>query len=337
MNKVRLKLLLLVKIVFLFIYLVFPATGDEGTYKETILGKSQIKRAPSINHEVGEQRGSIKLMLDFADHLFLEEEYFRAIGVYKYILFISSNEEYKRHARWKIGLAYQMGQQYEAAIAHYNELLSEGISDEEETAIKINRAVCIGEKGDVIDSIHLLEQYNKKEIPSFMSLYADFYLALMNIKLHNKKDALFWIKNGLSKCQDQYNSTCEALFAMDSRLKYPEPERKSPLFGGILSTLLPGAGAVYAKHYIDGLYYFTFISLDVLVSLDIYDKERSFNDQKASFYFLGGLGLLIYISNIIQGYNMTSRLNAINEVNYYRFLEAGFKPSPLFLPYNNIP
>jgi hypothetical protein len=77
---------------------------------------------------------------------------------------------------------------------------------------------------------------------------------------------------------------------------------------------------VYGGHLVDGLYYFAFTTLAGLAAIDVYDTDRTWTDQKATFYGLTALTAIFYAGSAVQGYVSVARHDAISELEARRAL-----------------
>lgn len=92
--------------------------------------------------------------------------------------------------------------------------------------------------------------------------------------------------------------------------------RRSPIVGGILSTLIPGTGQMYAGKHWDGL--MALVVNGALAYATVHSWE---NDNEPSAYFFGWFGLSFYFGNIYGGINAPKRFNREQQAKHLRRIE----------------
>jgi hypothetical protein len=92
--------------------------------------------------------------------------------------------------------------------------------------------------------------------------------------------------------------------------------RRSPAVGGILSTLIPGTGQMYAGKHWDG--FMAFVVNGALAYATVHSWE---NDNKTSAYVFGWFGLSFYFGNIYGGINAPKRFNREQQEKHLKKIE----------------
>lgn len=89
------------------------------------------------------------------------------------------------------------------------------------------------------------------------------------------------------------------------------PSQKKPMWGGVLSAIVPGSGALYAGRSWDALYSFILVGGFAAIT-----GESIVNNglKHTSTIILGGLGLSFHFGNIYGGY---SRVKEYNQSQFY--------------------
>jgi hypothetical protein len=212
----------------------------------------------------------------FANHLFCEKDYLRAIAEYEKYLAFEKNDS----IQFKIASGYFFMHDYENAIQKF--LVFNPRSD-----FYINARLEI-----------LKSQFLKNDTLAFYSTANDMIsvnskFSLNALKLKNI--SLLLNENTLSS-KNEFLS----LFKDSTKIKVSEyydwklnPPYKSELLSGILSALIPGAGKIYTQEYGDGITAF------ILTGLLGYLAYNNFeNDHNFRAWIFTGAGAFFYTGNI---------------------------------------
>ncbi len=228
----------------------------------------------------------------FANALYAEGDYARAAAEYRrYLHFSEITTNEKSAIEYEIGLCYKKAEQYTKAIDHFRLSIdcSGNIARSDTAHYQIGLAYFGNEQYDnsskyintfitevksdsvknrmsVIRGINCLYRRNwqdaRKTISSFPEGYWD--VPVMN-----------WFDN----ISDQA-----------SRINH-----KSPLAAGVMSTLIPGSGKIYASRFRDGVYSMVIIGLTAWQAYDGFD-EHGTNSTKGWIY--STIGGVFYLGNI---------------------------------------
>lgn len=279
---------------------------------------------------------TLSAVRQLADHFYQMRLFFRAVGAYEQIAFFSQEPADVQYARMQIALAYHLGGQYDYAIHAYDQFLHiPNVDAQTREAARLDRTVALGERGVLFNNLEDLSEAVATLIveldssTSEHSFFAAFQTARFLLHAGLPDQARSFLTPLADLCLSVQSHYCGPLLDLDARLGLPEPETKSPALGAFLSAIVPGLGAMYAEHYVDGIYYFVITGSTALMAWDVYDPDTDFIDQHTTFYVLGTLGLLFYVANVVQAYNQTDRLNAIEWQRYYQHLDSGPLPSLL--------
>ncbi len=229
--------------------------------------------------------------LKFADYLFAQGDYLRAVGEYQRYMFIQPKDN--EMIRYKIAVCYRLGGKNEHAIQAFRKLLNES-SDS-----KAVSAACY----QIGVSYFLMQQYS--ESVSFL----DTSLPLMS-------DDQFRIESqqliGLSYLMNRDWSSAKKIFnelketdileARQKAIVYSEyannganlPNR-SPILAGFLSTIVPGAGRLYTGRFGDAV---TSIITVGITGWQAYDGFSKDGLSSAKGWTLGTLCAIFYAGNI---------------------------------------
>ncbi|RMF86756.1 MAG: outer membrane protein assembly factor BamD [Nitrospinota bacterium] len=251
-------------------------------------------------------------LLGFADSLLQEGEYFRAITEYKRFLFSYPSHPRALEARYKIGLAYFRGQEWEEAILRFREIV-EAYPQEE---IARDALFMIGEayyrKGDYPSAIRVYQAITAHYPQTETATKARYRIGWSLLRLRQWEEAA--TQFAAIEEQSPYYPSAQTL--MQEAKKGETLPRKSPLLAGILSGLLPGAGQAYNGRYRDALVAFLLNGAFILGGIE---AIRAGNEALAGaiFFFEGGW----YSGNVYGAINAAHKFNRDVEERFLQGLE----------------
>ena len=210
----------------------------------------------------------------FADFLYRNGEYYRAISEYKKLIYFFPESALRAEATLQIGRSYMAGGDLESAILHWNRSLEESEFHEEHSA-----------RIRLLLSISYLDRNRLDPFP---------------LRIDNVDRALHQLDR-----IDSHSAVAEQgrSFAADWRSR-PRPQRKSPLLAGALSGAIPGAGSLYAERYREGVYAFFVTALFYVAALEAIHKRES----ELAFVF-GSFAIAFYGGGIYTAVNSVHKLN----------------------------
>ena len=210
----------------------------------------------------------------FADFLYRNGEYYRAISEYKRLIYFFPESLYREEAIFQIGRSYMAGGDLESAILYWNQIL------QEPTLKDVN-----------LSGVHLLlsiSYLDKDRLKPFQ------------LRVDNINKALYHLDQIDSQFSDAEQGHS---FASDWRSR-SRPDYKSPLLAGGLSTMVPGAGSFYAERYREGLYTFLITAFFYVAALEAFHKE----EKELAFVF-GSFAVAFYGGGIYTAVNSVYKLN----------------------------
>ncbi len=246
----------------------------------------------------------------FADYLFDNEDYYRAITEYERVIFMFPNHPLSNKARFQIGMAYLMGEKWEIAINHFENLVK-NYHDQE-----------IGKQ-----SFFMIAEtyYKKKDYQQAIGAYKDFLENYSDDHMHDEAHIrLGWSFlriNNINKAQKEFRSVstyspkrAEAEKVAQEVIKINDAPHKSPLVAASLSAILPGLGQLYAERPGDATVSF------LLNGLFIWGIVEAFNNgNNALGIILTGVGLGWYTGNI---YNATNNAYKFNQREKIKLIDG---------------
>jgi len=203
-------------------------------------------------------------LFQFAQFLYKNGEYYRAISEYERLQFFFPQSEFKNESIIQVGRSYMAGGRLQEAINYWDSL-----EDDQSTFMENNQQVRI--------------------------LSGITWLDLDRVKTFRFRQSN--IQQGLkdfSKIKgDSKNITLIRNFMRDWKER-PEPEYKAPILAGTMSAILPGTGSFYTGRYIEGTYALFITSLFYLAAVDSFRNQNEIPGYVFSFFALTFHGGSIY-------------------------------------------
>ena len=199
----------------------------------------------------------------FADYLYSQKEYYRAITEYqRFLYFFPQKEQQKIHSQ--IGKSYLAGKDFDGAIDYFRLLELKQPALQWNDEMKFLYALAFLDK----DS-HRLFHYRKKNIKSAIHI------------LENTSKEYYLSSNN---------------FIEDWKSGFNQLNFRSPWIAGGLSAILPGAGSFYNQRYKEAFYSFFMPFLFFAASNEARKNEKYNLEALFSFFALGFYGGNIYIA-----------------------------------------
>jgi TolA-binding protein len=187
-------------------------------------------------------------ILGFADALFNDGDYFRAITEYKRFLFLYPTDARAGRAQLQVGLSYQRGQQWDDARQTFAHIVEQS----PDPAVRAEAAYRIGETSfqqgryaqAIADLRPVAEHYEQTPVGD----RARYLLGWSHLRVRQWPEA--------SQTFEAINTT-SPLFPSSRALAEAAREgeqlpRKSPALAGLMSAVIPGTGHFYTGRWRDG-------------------------------------------------------------------------------------
>jgi len=254
--------------------------------------------------------------MEYADWLFSEQDYFRAITEYKELFYYSKGMDTKNECLLKISKAYLKSNKFKSSI-RYSSLLLNRPNLSVQQISKANNFIGLSYYGLKVFS--MAEDYFKKTENSDTTGFSLFYLALMDAEKNRYKEASLKYFN---VNQNYPNSDVAELSKQLSNdvLKGYEVKSRNSYLASLLSTIIPGTGQIYCNHYYDGIQAFLYVSAFAFASYACYKYDNKFNNNYANTYIAISITSLFHIGNIIGAqrtasyYNLKHRQKFLNQI-----------------------
>jgi tetratricopeptide (TPR) repeat protein len=249
----------------------------------------------------------------FADYLFREGEYYRAITEYHRILQGESDHQKRARLLKKIGLCYFRGEDYEGYISFMKKNQYNLLGD---SVLSAEMNLHLGE------SYYHLNRYEKtishlnlQQLNPHNQFYNDFQflLAISYSRTYDWQNAINELQ-GVSQ-QDSGLDKIKADNMIRSFRNFQNQPYKSPFWAGSLSAIIPGSGYAYCHHWGTGIASLLVNGLLVWAFADALKQE-----QYGMASLTGFVGIGWYVGNIkgsvkaAKKYNSRIREDFINSI-----------------------
>lgn len=189
----------------------------------------------------------------FADFLFCEKDYLRAINEYTKYLNTTDNDT----VQFKIALAYSRMNDVESSLKIIDKIKETSVFHEKSLSEKLKLLF-------ILNNDSAFYQFAKKVVGSdirYQKLYLCYGL-LNKIKYGDKNKFLVAF-------DDEEKVSMEKFY--DQKLN---PPYKSEMLAGILSAIIPGSGKIYTKDYGDGITSFLLTGLFSYLAYTNFDHKH---------------------------------------------------------------
>lgn len=228
---------------------------------------------------------------EFAEHLYKEKDYLRAAGEFERYLLLAGMPEVDDSTLYRIGMCYLLGNSPERAVTYF---LS--VADKFPLSIYRDRASYqiansyfrMGEFDQSIEHINKNPPQSSESCGRLRDLLVLNYLYLKDWEKAHGVFSSFTKDN--SDCSGSADSALRRLTFEGTRLPY-----KSKVVAGLMSSLVPGSGKMYAHRFTDGLYSLITIGLAGWQAYEGFSEEGT---RSARGWIYGTLGTVFYAGNV---------------------------------------
>ncbi len=258
--------------------------------------------------------------LAFADELFSEGDYFRAISEYKRFMFFFSDDQRVERAFFHIGESYYKAGKWEDAIATLNQF----IERYPDSKFKNSAFYLIGLSEKNLkrykESLTTFEQVIARDKGSLrdQSLYQT---ALVHVERHDWQAAIASFNRIPTD-----SPLAESARTFSSGLsRVGDIPQKSPYVAGALAAVLPGSGHVYTERYRDAGVAFLLNGAFIWAAVELFKKEEYVTGGIVTFFELGW-----YTGNIYSAitsaykYNERKKEDFLKELQQRSFLSVTY-------------
>ena len=265
----------------------------------------------SCEARAGGTRIDYKNQFDFAERLFEESDYFRAITEYKRFIFLYPDNRLCESCFFRICESYYKARRWEHAIASLEQFITRY-----PLSSILNEAFYL--KG-------MAEKYLKNYdgalssfqhiIDSGQALLRDkayFQIALIFVDLENFKKARDYFSN-ISKESTLYPSAWIFSTGLENVDSVPS---KSPALAGTLAAIIPGAGHLYTERPRDALVAFLLNGAFIWAAVELFEDDKYVAGGIVTFFELGW-----YTGNIYSAVGSAHKYNRRAKHNFIQKLK----------------
>jgi hypothetical protein len=225
-------------------------------------------------------------ILTFAEHLFSEGEYYRAITEYKRLLFFYPRHPKADEVRLQIGDCYLRGERWDEALKYFQSLLSLALPTEIRVKLLYKIGECYYAKGEYASARRQLKQLIT-QFPNSGAVAGAHYLIGQS---YLKQGA--WAEAAGEFARIDEGVDAEGLSQQASKgLELPY---KSPAFAGGLSAVVPGLGQLYVGRRQDAVMAFLLNGIFVWGAVEAFRHDNEAAGGILLFFELGWYGGNIY-------------------------------------------
>ena len=243
---------------------------------------------------------SAEQVLEFANYLFSQQEYFRAIGEYERFLFLYPDDFRAPNAALRIVQCYFRGKRWQQAVGAVDSFLSEYPNSSLKWETRFLKARSFGEMGR-----------GEKAREEYRAIIAD--------RPGRPLESEAWYLTGLSYAKDgRWLEADEALRQVGSGdslygaamevqkivAEESQAKRKDPALAGFLAAILPGAGHFYCERPRDGTIALVFTGAFAFATYEAFNQDHE------------GVGVgLAVVTAAFYGGNIYSAVNVAHKYN----------------------
>jgi tetratricopeptide (TPR) repeat protein len=232
---------------------------------------------------------------DYARSLMADQDYYRAISVYKELAFFSRNADSTIFFLSQIGKAYRLSGHYTEAITTFADLADDfKLTLSESSMVNQNLGLAYLGMRVPAQSLSFFQEAEKGDT----NRLSNFFLGAVYTEMGE------W-----NKAMEEYSTvmqgkTDSSLFALSERFlstlqRSDQIPRRSPLVASLFSVVFPGSGQLYCGHDVDALQAFAFVSAFAFTSYVAYKYDSKYNRN----YLLTGISIslagIFHLANII--------------------------------------
>ena len=262
--------------------------------------------------------GTGDLNLDFAESLYMERDYYRAISEYKRYIFLNAGGKNVPFARFRIGLCYMGGDKYFEASNVLVKIWDDFPMSPYSIAGTYHAGISYLKGGAAEFAIANFKKLAMDESQGRTFYEASrFLIGYSHLEMNNWKKT----REEMSAFSKDFPSSPlsknseNIVKKIDGMNDLP---RKSPVLAGVLA-IVPGLGHLYDERELDALQSFIMNGVFGYLTYYSYYSEQRYGGDHKNFtptFVLGGITALFYSANIFGAVNSARNANAIIRGNY---------------------
>jgi len=238
--------------------------------------------------------------LRFANHLYSQEEYYRAIGEYKRYLFLAPEGGEAPFASLRIAECYAHGKRWSEALGALEEFMRAYGSSSLAVQARMLKARVLIELGKGEEAREELRRLLETQ-PGEAATAEIWYLTAISLARESR-----WLEadEALRQIGSQSGRFVAAQGMRQVLAEAPAAKRKDPAVAGLLAAVVPGAGHLYCERPGDGAIAFVFTGAFAWATVEAFQQ-----DHKALGIGLGFIALSFYGGDIFSAVNVAHKYN----------------------------
>jgi TM2 domain-containing membrane protein YozV len=249
---------------------------------------------------------------EYADWLYSQRDYYRAISEYKKVYYHSDNSNEKRDCVYNISRSYLKSKKYKSSILYATSLLNDSTSL---TSDITNANMCIGLSYYGMNTRYMAGTFFQQAMKNDTSGFSLFYLALLDAENTDYDGAGEKYTRLLSNYPGARVADLAQELVKDVSFGKDIP-RKSNLLAATMSTFIPGLGQAYSGHYYDAIQAFAYVAAFAFTTYASYHYDEKFNSNYLNTYISVSLLALFHGGNIIGAYHTADYHNVKNHERF---------------------
>lgn len=239
--------------------------------------------------------------LNWADRLYVEGDYERAITVYKEVDFFSEDMLIRKKCQYQLARC-NLGLDRPRQASFYIGLF---LSRDDLTAKQRSRGhILMGLNYVALRLIPLAKTEFRKAIIDDSTEYGDIFLSWMYAEGEEWDKARTGFESAAMRFEDE--NAAMVLSCANRIQSIHHANWKLPWKASMLSALFPGSGQFYSGHTVDAIQAFTFVAASGFSTWMAYRYESSFNKPRISTSIFASITFVLYTANI-WGANRTAQ------------------------------
>jgi len=248
---------------------------------------------------------------DFAESLFQEGDFFRAITEYKRFIFFYPEDELMEDALFRIGESYFRAGRWEETISSVDNFLNEFPESDLTDAALFLKATAQRNLKRFDEALTSFSQIIKRGVEPYRE-QAIYQSAMVFVARNDWEKA----KSTLSIMPESSPLYPAARTFSAGLERINEIPAKSPVVAGSLAAVLPGAGHVYTERYRDAAIAFLLNGAFIWSAVELFRKEEYVTGGIVTFFELGW-----YSGNIYSAASSAHKYNERSKGEYLKELQ----------------
>ena len=236
---------------------------------------------------------SVDKVIEYADHLFQNNEFQAALNEYQRAHYMSTNTTEKLQLKSNIGRCYYQLGKFNSAIEVYQSTINDSNDREFSSELRYFISLIYFET----EKYSLSEQYLLENTPQIQEaglLEKNQLLVSVIYILQNK-----WEKALLLLGGDPLKNSHKALRLNRLIAEIRPYKEKNPMFAAFFSALMPGSGKIYTKNIGDGIFSLFYTGMSGFIA---YSEIQKGNTSSLKVLVFGSLSITFYLGNVYGSY-----------------------------------